>query len=120
MVIQRNRVIKAEDEVELENGGEQVVDEAAEMLFQGEDVAELLAEVTGAPVDMEVDGESVIFTVEDEEFVIEPEEGLEVVESKTVVSSKKKPVEAATKKRRGTVSASTKAGKVIRKLPRTK
>ena len=65
------------------------VEEAAStLLFEAEDVGELLAEATGNDVVVEVDDEgegSVTFTVGTEEFVVTPEGDEEVVESSSRV-----------------------------------
>lgn len=119
------KAIKADDEIdETVDDVDTAVEEEADLLFESEDVAELLAEVTGEAVDMEVTDDAVVFTVGDEEFEITPEGDEESLEACT--KTRKRAVQAATKTRsartrRGAVKASTQtAGKVIRKLPRTK
>lgn len=66
------KAIKADDELDVEDELPEVEDtdvevspEATELLFETEDVAQLLAEVTQKPVDVDTtdDGESVEFTV---------------------------------------------------------
>lgn len=91
------RPIKADDEIEdidvdtEDFGGEDFaapadegsvsVDEAAtELLFEAEDVAELVAEVTGEAVDVTVDEDEVTFTVGEDEYTVTPEGDEEVVE----------------------------------------
>lgn len=79
MYIQRKKSrVVAEEEV---NTAPEVMD----LLFEAEDVAELVAEVTGQPVEATADENEVVFTVgegEDaEEFTITPEGDEEVLES---------------------------------------
>ena len=62
------------------------VDEAAStLLFEAEDVAELVAEITEQDVEVTIDDEadSVTFAVGEEEYTITPEGDEEVVESST-------------------------------------
>ena len=125
MLIQKKRITAADDLppvddtiVEGPDAGEpaagdvDVAPEATELLFETEDVAELLAQATGEPVEVETDDETedVIFRVGDSELVASPEGNEEIVEA--YVPKKKKPVQASTstKRRPGT--------KVVRKLPR--
>lgn len=85
------RPVKADDEIEdfsedVENidvpaDAEVSVDEAAtELLFEAEDVAELVSEVSGMPVDVTVDEDQVTFTVGEDEYTVTPEGDEEVVE----------------------------------------
>ena len=62
-----------------------------EILFEASDVAEVLAEVTGEPVDYTVDDETteVTFTVGDDEITVTPEGDEEVVEESTRVRGRK-------------------------------
>lgn len=89
----RRRAIKADEEfddipdndidvdVDIPEGGDVTVDDAAtELLFEAEDVAELVSEVAGLPVDVTVDENEVTFTVGDDEFTVTPEGDEEVVE----------------------------------------
>lgn len=90
------------DEAPAEGGEATVAPEATDMLFEAEDVAELVAEVTGEEVTVEVDDadDSVIFTVGEEEFTIEPEGDEEILEASSkqlrgkadVRATKKAPV----------------------------
>lgn len=92
----------------------EVAPEAAELLFQAEDVAELVAEVTGEVVEVEADdaGEAVTFNIGEESYTVEAEGGEETVESCTRVGRSRRPVSAST--RRGSV----RNGRVVRKAPR--
>lgn len=98
----RNARIKADTEV---------AEEAVDLLFETEDVAELIAEVTGEDVDVTADGEVVEFSVGDETYTCSAEPGDEIVESSTRVKTKRR-VAASTGRRP--------AGKTVRKLPRRK
>lgn len=104
MFIQRKR-ITADD------GAANVAPEATELLFETEDVAELLAEVTGEDVAVTVadEDDQVEFAVGEDVYTVAPDEEAEVLESV------RRPM-----KGRKTVSASTKrkiaASKVTRKV----
>ena len=70
------------DEVpETADGGVDVDDSAYGLLFETEDVAELVAEVTGQEVEVKADDESVVFTIGEDEYTVTPEEDTEVLES---------------------------------------
>lgn len=86
MYIERkaNRRIRANSEVE-------VAPEATELLFEAQDVADLVAAVTDEDVQVETEGEQVVFTVGEDEFTVEPEGDEEVLES---VRTNKRPVKA--------------------------
>lgn len=75
----RRKAVRASEEVT-------VADEATELLFETEDVADLLAEATGEDVEVEVadDGTAVEFTVGDDTIVAEPEGDEEILESRRV------------------------------------
>jgi uncharacterized protein YlxW (UPF0749 family) len=76
---------------------EVTVDESAtELLFEAEDVAELVAEVTGEAVDVTVDDTEVIFTIGDDEYTVTPEGDEEVVEQSTKIF-RSRAVEASKK-----------------------
>lgn len=99
------RAVRAGEEVVDEQASVATVDPAAtDMLFEAEDVAELVAEVTGDEVTVEVDDESdaVIFTVGEEEFTVEPEGDEEILEAsrkslrgKSSVKASRKPAPRA-------------------------
>lgn len=110
------RFIKSEDEIEdIEQFDDEIPadddtdDEEApveeEILFEASDVAEVLAEVTGEPVDYTLDDETteVTFTVGDDEITVTPEGDEEVVEESTRVRGRK-------------VSASQKIKRPVRKV----
>lgn len=98
----RNRRVLADTEV---------AEGAVDLLFETNDVAELIAEVTGEDVDVTADGEVVEFSVGDETYTCSAEPGDEMVESSTRVRAKHR-VAASTGRRL--------AGRTVRKLPRRK
>lgn len=93
------RPVKADDEIEEiedidipeEDFDEEPEIEEQEILFEAEDVAEVLAEATGEPVDYTVDDETteVTFTVGENEITVTPEGDEEVVEESTIVRGRK-------------------------------
>lgn len=109
--IRANRkMIRSDEEIDAEVIDEQPVEEGfvedapiedeavqEELLFEAEDVAQLLAEYSGEPVDYTVDDETteVTFTVGDEELTVTPEGDEEVVEQSTRVRGQK--IAASTK-----------------------
>lgn len=90
----------------------EVAEEVVELLFEANDVADLIAEVTGEDVTVESDGDVAEFTVGEETYTCEPDAGADTVESSTRV------------RRRNSVKASTRrpvrAGRTVKKLPRRK
>jgi len=77
---------------------EVTVDEAAtELLFEAEDVAELVAEVTGEAVDVTVDDGMVTFAIGDDEYTVTPEGDEEIVEESKRVRRSAKSVKASRK-----------------------
>lgn len=101
----RRRVTAGED-----MGGARVAPEAKELLFEAEDVAELVAEVTGEPVDVttEEDG-AVTFGIGDENYTVEAEGTEEVLESRRL--PRRSRVAAATQR------GSDRRGTTVRKYP---
>lgn len=85
----------------------EVAPEAADLLFEAEDVAELIAEVTGEDVNVEADETAVTFEVAGETYTCEAEEDDEVVESSTrmrrgsrrISASTRRPVRRTTRRR---------------------
>ncbi|MCM1226416.1 MAG: hypothetical protein NC320_03195 [Clostridium sp.] len=98
----RNRRVMAETDV---------AEEASDLLFEVDDVAELLADATGEDVDVTADGEVVKFDVGDETYTCSAEPGDEVVESKTRISRGKRRVSASSTIRRP-------AGRTVRRVSR--
>ena len=78
MLIRNKKKIVADDEI-MEQHVDQVADDvdvepaAAEMLFEAEDVADILAEVTNQPITVEVadDASQCVIGVGDDEFTID-------------------------------------------------
>ena len=97
-----SKKIKAEDEIVDEDIQEEATDvmvdpEATELVFEAEDVAELLAEATGEEVAVTVDTDAVVFTVGEDEFTVEPDGDEEILESSRKVLRGKKDVKASRK-----------------------
>lgn len=94
-----------------------VTPEASEILFQADDVADVIAEVTGEDVSADIADEetgAVEFTVGDpdngDSYIVEPEGDEEQVESATKASSRKRAVKASSNRNR-VVKASSKSKK---------
>ena len=128
MFIQKRKVY-AEDVIEdevvdevVDDAGEVSVDpEASDLLFEAEDVAELVAEVTGEPVEVTVEDDSVTFAVGDSEYTVEAEGDEEILEASRKVLKDKRKVSASTKHRlpaKRRVAASTKQTRPLRKVTR--
>lgn len=99
------RMIKAgEDELrEVE-----IAPEATELMFEVEDVADLVAEITDQPVQVEADEDTVEFTVGEDVYTVEAEGDEEILESRRARSGR-------------TIKANTARkpmGKVVRRMPR--
>lgn len=89
-------VVDAPIEDDVVDEGEVEVDpEATDLLFEAEDVAQLIAEVTGEDVAVSVDEDMVTFGVGEEEFVVEPEGDEEILETSRKALKGKKPVKAS-------------------------
>ena len=109
MFIQKRRIV-AEDVIEdqvddmpMEEGAEDaagvtVDPEATDLLFEAEDVAELVAEITGEPVEVNVEDDFVTFAVGDSEYTIEAEGDEEILEASTKIMKNKRRVSASTKR----------------------
>lgn len=94
----RRRVYAGEDV-----GGEvQVAPEAESLLFEPEDVAELVAEVTGEPVEVTSEDTTATFAVGEDTYTVEADGTEEVLES-TRIPAKRRRVAASTQSRRRTV-----------------
>lgn len=135
MFIQKKRILADTDpevmdtEMDMDEapeGGVDVAPEASDLLFEAEDVAELIAEVTGEPVEVTAEEDTVVFAVGDEEFTVEAEGDEEVLEAVRKPLRGKRPVsasrKAATSKRPVAASKNlpAKKSKTIRKLPSSK
>ena len=111
MYIQKNRAnrarkVVANDEVFVEP-------EATDLLFEAEDVAELVAEVTGEPVEVAAEGDVVTFTVSEDEYTVTAEGDEEILESRRMP---KKPAVKASQRRRPTARP-TVASRQMRRRP---
>lgn len=114
MFIQRKRNGRRIMASEGEAMGEVFVEpEASDLLFETEDVADILAEATGEDVTVEADPETeaVTFDVGGEQFEVTPEGNEEILESRKACASRRtlgKRVAASNRLRRGrgTVAAS--------------
>ena len=75
---------------------------ATDLLFETEDVAQLLAEVTESEVtaDVDEDTDAIVFTVNDQEYLVEPEGDEEILEATRKSLRGKKPVKASTARKR--------------------
>lgn len=109
--IATKRPVRAEEEIMDEM---EVAPEATDMLFEAEDVAELVKEVTGEDVTVEVDDEEdlVIFTVGEDEYTIEPDGDEEILEASRKALKGKAPVKAS----RNIRKPARKATKPVRNL----
>ena len=121
----RGRRIVAEEVVEEEKveevGGDVEVDPAAtDLVFEAEDVAELLAEITEQDIEVTADENEVTFTVGDTDFTVQAEGEEEILETSRRVLRGKRPVKASRSlQRRKPVAASTKAkNRTVRRVQR--
>lgn len=93
------RAIRANEEFEeeeIEEGRDVDIDpEAADLLFEAEDVAELIMEVTGQDVAVTVDDDEVKFEVGEDEFTVTAEGDEEILESTRRPLKNKKTVKAS-------------------------
>lgn len=90
---------------------------AADILFEADDVAQLVAEVTGQPVEVDADeeGSVVTFSVGEDVFTVEPEGDEEVLESCGRKMRDKKPVKASK-----AVKKNVTASRVVRRIAKKK
>ena len=113
MKIQKTN-IRAEEEIDIDT-------EAADILFETEDVAQLVAEVTGDAVEVSTDDTTgdVTFVVGDDEYTVTPEEDVELVESCSRLNAKRSTQSYARGKRPVKAATNRSAGKsrVIKKFP---
>ena len=112
--------------------GEVVVDpEATDLLFEAEDVAELVAEITGEAVEVSVTDDEVEFAIGEDVYTVEAEGNEEILEAaskkvlrgkRTVAASTKRQAPARRKPAAKPVAASTqaRASRPVRKVPTRK
>ena len=103
MKIKMNRKVAAKSAVKCRRvmADTDVAPEASELLFEAEDVADLVSEVTGEDVDVTADDTSVTFDIGEDSYVVEAEGTEDAVESCTTITRKKKAVSASTNRRAG-------------------
>lgn len=77
-------------------GGVSVEPGASELVFEAEDVAQLVAEVTGEPVDVTADEDTVTFDVGEESYTVEAEGNEEILEAARRPFRGKRTVAAST------------------------
>lgn len=135
MFIQRKKNIMASEEVmdEVNNvadaaiddveetgaEGEVIIDpEATDLLFEAEDVAELIAEVTGEAVEVTVEDDSVEFAIGDEVFTVEAEGNEEILEAASKKVLRGKRTVAASTRRVGGTAMRQRRDKAVRTLNR--
>lgn len=93
-----NRRIRAAEETnENAQGGVDIAPEASDLLFEAEDVAELVAEVTGQDVAVTADEDVISFEVGDDVYTVEAEGDEEILESTRKPLRNKKTVRASRK-----------------------
>ena len=95
------RSVRAAEDIEeevVEEGGVNVDAEVSDLLFEAEDVAELVAEVTGLDVAVTADDDVVTFEVGDDQYTVEPEGTEEILESTRKALRGKKTVKASSKR----------------------
>lgn len=129
----RRRSIKADEEfedipedfdapadVDVAEVADVTVDDAAtELLFEAEDVAELVSEISGQPVDVTVDDEIVTFTVGDDEYTVTPDGDEEIVEESKRIRRSAKSVRAGRRIPARRVPASARVA-ASRRVPATR
>lgn len=122
-----NRVsskIVADDEVMVDDTMPE--ESASDLLFEADDVAELLSEVTGEEVGVDTDEDTVIFTVGDDEYTIEAEGDEEELTACTKpVKTRKDDKEVKSSARARKTSRPVKASqqsrsRTVRRIPRGK
>lgn len=91
------RTIKADEEIIEEEAEVEVEPEASDLLFEAEDVAQLVAEVTGEDVAVTAEDDVITFEVGEDEYVVEAEGNEEILESIKKPLRNKKAVKAAKK-----------------------
>ena len=80
---------------EVESAPVEVAPEASDLLFEAEDVAELVAEITGQDVSVTAEDDVVTFEVGDDSFAVEAEGDEEILESTRRPLKGKAPVKAS-------------------------
>ena len=91
----RARTIRANEDMEDEVSSVEVEPEASSLLFEAEDVAELVAEVTGEDVAVTAEDDVVVFEVGDDEFTVEADGDEEILETSRKAFKGKTAVKAS-------------------------
>lgn len=115
----RRRPVVAEETLDVEmDMPEESMDAPTELLFEATDVADLIAEITGEEVEMDMDDDVVVYRVGEDEYTIEPEGDEEILEAvrkpfknRRTVAANRRPATPAKKK---PVAASKKSVRVPR------
>lgn len=116
------RMIRSDEDIDTPPVDDEIIDdeiadvdeapaEEAELLFEASDVAEVLSEYSGEPVDYTVDDETteVTFTIGDDEITITPEGDEEVVEESSRIRRSARRVAASRRARRARRVAASRA-----------
>lgn len=120
--IAANEDIQTEDVVMDDVAGEEaegdviVEPEATDLLFEAEDVAELIAEVTGETVEVSVTDDAVEFAIGEDVYTVEAEGDEEILEAATKKTLRGKRTVAAATSSRGR-AAGRAAGRAVRDVP---
>lgn len=115
----RRRPVVAEETLDVKMDiPEESMDAPTELLFEATDVADLIAEITGEEVEMDMDDDVVVYRVGEDEYTIEPEGDEEILEAvrkpfknRRTVAANRRPAAPAKKK---PVAASKKPVRVPR------
>lgn len=91
--------MEMEMDMDVPAGGSQVAPEASDLLFEAEDVAELVAEITGQAVEVTADEDVVTFAVGDEEYTVEADGDEEILEASRRAFRRKRTISASTNRR---------------------
>lgn len=110
----RNRRIVAGEDV----SDVSVAPEATELLFEAENVAELVAEVTEQDVVVDADEDTVTFTVGNMDYTVQADGQEEVMEATRRPLRGKRPVRASHRVSARNVSSRTSGGRVVRRISR--
>ena len=114
MFIQRRKITAADD---IQPAETKIAPEATDLLFEAEDVAELVAEVTGQPVEVTADEDNVTFAVGEDEYTVQSEGDEEILQSVRRPFAGRKRVAASTNRRIRRANSGKRAVRSI-KLPR--
>lgn len=111
----RRRRVMANEDVDTNVS---VAPEATELVFEAEDVAELVAEVTSQDVEVVADEDAVTFTVGDMDYTVEADGQEEVMEATRRPLRGKRPVRASRNVRGRRVVSSRSGSRTVRRIQR--